>query len=244
VSLVGCTNCASEIKCTVCSASNFFALNNATNTCGCIPGYYLNGTQCVECTSPCLQCISQTKCTSCVNGFILFAAAYSCQAPVTQATNVNPVIQQAGQLSVVLNSNTPVTAADIQNIKGQIQETNGTTSRFNKRLLDTTETLVVDHVEYINANTVKVYFKTPSSSYNNAMINVAVANQIFSVGGGTVYNQDDYSSQLTGNTQIAQNVLISITIVIALAMYMLGHKHNHIMYYIQKMSFMRFALQN
>jgi hypothetical protein len=77
---VSCLTCAGDgVSCTSCNATNNRALNNATSTCDCTPGYFnLAGFKgCPACDYSCLTCTnSSTTCTSCA--FTRALANHSC----------------------------------------------------------------------------------------------------------------------------------------------------------------------
>lgn len=57
-----CDSCDS--RCQTCSGS-------PTNCQGCMAGYFLSGSSCVACSSPCLACSAPASCLSCQVGFFL-----------------------------------------------------------------------------------------------------------------------------------------------------------------------------
>jgi hypothetical protein len=97
----------------------------------------------------------------------------------------------------------------------------------------------------IDSKTAKVSLSNPNNNYNNPVINLVVGPSVFSFAStAPIYSQQTYTQVVTGSLRIVENVLVSVAIVVAMALYILGNKHNHIMYYIQKICFLGFALQN
>lgn len=83
-----CSTCVNgKFKCSTCVENHWLTKNNSCEVCssncttcnpltgqctGCKDDKYLNGTECILCESPCLNCSTKTSCLSCVAGNQLF----------------------------------------------------------------------------------------------------------------------------------------------------------------------------
>ena len=55
-----------------CNSPCILCTGPASTQClTCIDGYYLNGTECKICVSPCSYCSGLNDCLTCVNGYYL-----------------------------------------------------------------------------------------------------------------------------------------------------------------------------
>jgi len=85
-----CYICGNNGLCTQCNSTlDFRIMNNITNRCIPLPGYYDNGvSQAVPCVaSNCLTCTSATYCLSCYSGKYLKTSSHTCQNCILNCLN-------------------------------------------------------------------------------------------------------------------------------------------------------------
>lgn len=87
-----CATCSNTTSgCTSCVSATY--LLNSSCLLACPSNYYINGSVCANCISPCLTCDTSTSCTSCVAGYNFFqnSCLSVCTDPSTIPINGNCV---------------------------------------------------------------------------------------------------------------------------------------------------------
>lgn len=87
-----CASCSGTVSgCTSCVSGSY--LLNSTCLLACPSYYYINGSVCANCISPCLTCSASTNCSSCVTGYNFYqnSCLSVCTDPNTIPINGNCV---------------------------------------------------------------------------------------------------------------------------------------------------------
>jgi hypothetical protein len=101
----------------------------------------------------------------------------------------------------------------------------------------------------LNPNILQIKTDNPTNNYQNPQITVNLNDPTLSpnpiVYSTHLVSQNDYA-QLTSSTYAGRVVygLTGATVIISAILYMLGHRHNHILSFLQLVSFLRFCINN
>ncbi len=96
-----CSPCAAASLCASCSQSN------SASCLTCFPGYFLNGSQCVQCAFPCTACLNRNAimCSACVVGYVLNTTSHTCVSASSSTLNAFGTVDENCANSMLTSAN-------------------------------------------------------------------------------------------------------------------------------------------